>query len=54
MDYALGARSHHAELSAVLSPAGSGVHSKVEEPVTLDEEPFIGHTTETDISDAVQ
>ena len=33
--------------------AGGNVRAEVEEPVTLDEDPFTGHVKETDISEAL-
>ena len=33
---------------------GLGASAEIEEPVTLDEDPFTGHVTETDVSEAVQ
>ena len=51
---ALHDRSRICRTSLAAAPAGTAVHSLVEEPVTLDEDPFAGHVTETDVSEAIQ
>jgi len=38
----------------LLSRAGLAAGKDVEEPVLVDEDPFAGHATETDVSEAIQ